>query len=112
MPRVQLLKEAVLPIVINVNIPAGISVRTSGEFALKCSGLPSITWSVGEQAWRQSRAALHSGSFTQAKIWGPQCLIMRATARGPEALKLSKRSTCKTPDLPQHQARAALHTEH
>ena len=35
---------------------------------------------------------------------------MRATARGPEALKLSKRSTCKTPDLPQHQARAALHS--
>ena len=54
-----------------------------------------ITWSVAEHAWRQSRAALHSGSFTHAKIWGPQLLIMRAIVSGPDALKLSKRSTCR-----------------
>ena len=62
-----------------------------------------ITWSVGEQAWRQSKAALHSGSFTQAKICGPHFLIMRATVKGPDALRLSKRSTCGACDPPQHQ---------
>ena len=57
--------------------------------------VPHITWSVAEHAWRQSRAALHSGSFTHANIWGPQFLIMRAMVNGPDALKLSKRSTCE-----------------
>ena len=61
----------------------------------QCKQDACVTWSVAEHAWRQSRAALHSGSFTHAKIWGPQFLIMRAMVNGPDALKLSKRSTCK-----------------
>lgn len=37
------------------------------------------TWSVGSQAWRQSRAALQSGSLTQAKICGPHFCTIRTT---------------------------------
>ena len=65
---------------------------------LDCHSLPcgegQRTWSVGEQACRQSSAALHSGSFTHAKISGPQFLIILAIVRGPEALSASKLFTC------------------
>ena len=54
----------------------------------------AVTWSVGEQASRQSSAALQSLSPTHAKICGPHLLIMRAMVSGPDALRLSSRFTC------------------
>ena len=63
----------------------------NGSLHAACDRAP--TWSVGEQACRQSRPALQSGSAMHAATWPRQFFSMHATAPMPDARRLSTAGT-------------------